>query len=81
MAKRRTARLGAFVAVARRRPSSACVQGDGAAWRGREASGDQRRGATRARRVAGGLDSDGDHGSASAEQGREIERRERGREK
>ena len=35
------------------------------------------RGAVRARRVAGGLDSDGDHGSASAEQGRERERRER----
>ena len=71
------ARLGAVVAVARRRPSSACVQGDGVAWRGREASGGQRRGATRARRVAGGLDSDDDHGSASTEQRREREERVR----
>ena len=43
-AKRRTARLGAFVAVAHRRPFSACVQGDGAAWRGREASGEPKDG-------------------------------------
>ena len=51
--KWRTARLGAFVAVARRRPSSACAQGDGAAWRGREASGEPETGkAARARRVA-----------------------------
>ena len=34
------ARHGSFVAVARRRPSSVCAQGDGAAWRGREASGE-----------------------------------------
>ena len=33
-------------------------------------------GAARARRVAGGLDSDGDHGSASTEQRREREKRE-----
>jgi len=52
-AKRHTARLGVFVAVARRRPSSACAQGDGAAWRGREASGEPETGkAARARRVA-----------------------------
>ena len=52
-AKRRTARLGVFVAVARRQPSSACAQGDGAAWRGREASGEPETGkAARERRVA-----------------------------
>jgi len=42
------------------------VQGDGTAWRGREASGETRDGgAARARRVAGGL---------GTEQGRERER-------
>ena len=47
------ARHGSFVAVARRRPSSACAQGDGATWRGREASGEPETGkAARARRVA-----------------------------
>ena len=40
-----TARLGSFVAVARRRQSSACAQGGSAAWRGREASGPARDGA------------------------------------
>ena len=33
-----TALVGSFVAVARRRQSSACAQGGSAAWRGREAS-------------------------------------------
>src|SRR6185437_16651705 len=44
-----TALLGSFVAVARRRQSSACAQGGSAAWRGREASGPARDGARRGR--------------------------------
>ena len=52
-AKRHTARLGVFVAVARRRPSSACAQGGSATWRGRDTSRGTRDGeAARVRRVA-----------------------------
>ena len=43
----RTARLGVFVAVACRRPSSACALGESAAWRVREATGAARDGAQR----------------------------------
>jgi len=42
--QRSGARHGSFIAVARRRPSSACAQGGSAAWRGREASGAARDG-------------------------------------
>ena len=58
------------------RPRRACKEMAlrGEAERLRE---NQRQGAPRARRVAGGLDSDGDHGSASTEQRREREERVR----
>ena len=42
-----TARLDAFVAVARRRSSSACALGESAAWRVRETTGAARNGAQR----------------------------------
>ena len=49
----RTTRLGASSLWRVERPSSVCVQGDGAAWRDRDASGEARDGeAVRARRVA-----------------------------
>ena len=44
MEKWRTARLGASSPWHVERPSSACVQGGGAAWRGREASGEPKDG-------------------------------------
>ena len=74
-----TALLGSFVAVARRRQSSACVQGDGAAWRGREASRrSQGRGTGRARRVAGGLNSTATSARQKTGEGRENRERIRG---
>ena len=49
----RTTRLGVSSPWRVECPSSACVQGDGAAWRDRDASGEARDGeAVRARRVA-----------------------------
>jgi len=44
MEKWRTARLDASSPWRVERPSSACVQGGGAAWRGREASGEPKDG-------------------------------------
>ena len=44
MEKWRTARLGASSPWRVERPSSTCVQGGGAAWRGREASGEPKDG-------------------------------------
>ena len=73
----RTTRLGASSLWRVERPSSVCVQGDGAAWRDRDASGEARDGeAVRARRVAGSL------GSARRQtgEGERTERVERERE-
>ena len=79
LGKRCTALLGSFVAVARRWQSSACVQGDGAAWRGREASRrSQGRGTGRARRVAGGLNSTATSARQKIGEGRENRERIRG---
>jgi hypothetical protein len=53
--KWRTARLGASSPWRVERPSSACAQGGGAAWRGRETSGEtEDRGGPGARHVADG---------------------------
>ena len=75
---RRVRRRGASTAVLGVRAGRECR-----VERPRSFRRSQGRGVVRARLVAGGLDSDGDHGSASAEQGREerTERVERKRER
>ena len=70
----------------RRRGASAAVLGvrarDGAAWRGREASRrSQRRGARRARRVAGSLNSTATSARQKTGEGESRESREKEREK